>query len=118
MFANLNYFYSNAGSAALIVLLILVGCGVYVLLRLRRNARLQRVALGLQQTDELGQHEMERFINRGQGDEDERYSDETYRQSSTNLANGTAAHRQEIAQRDIPQNEEIFDVGSESDEEK
>lgn len=113
--SQLFSFGSNAGSAALIVLLILVGCGVYVLLRLRRNARLQRVALGLRNSDDIGEHEMERFIVRGEGDEEETYSDETYRQSTVRIANGTPARRHEHAQRDMPASEEIFDVGNESD---
>jgi hypothetical protein len=114
---------SNAGSAALIVLLILVGCGVFVLLRLRRNARLQqRGHIGLTSAEDGIGHELDRFIvrdGREDGDEDEEtYSDATYRQSTSNLSNGGAvSRRHESAQRDLG-SEEIFDVGNESDEEE
>lgn len=111
---------SNAGSAALIVLLLLVGCGIYVLMRLRRSSRLQRGSLGLGAVDDAGEHELDRFIGREDRDEEETYSDETYRQSSSQIVpNGNAnRQRREFAQGDIAAHEEIFDVGNESDEEE
>jgi len=98
---------------------MLVGCGVYVLLRLRRKARLQRGVIGLGSGEDEGSHELERFIVRDgrEGEEERDYSDETYRQSTTNLANGGISRRHESAQRDMD-NEEIFDVGNESEEEE
>ncbi|UZJ57061.1 hypothetical protein CBS101457_006381 [Exobasidium rhododendri] len=108
--------YYNAGSAALIVLLLLVGCGVHVLLRLRRKARSQRGDIGLGATEDGGGHELDRFIVRdGSREEEDTYSDETYRQSTTNLAGGRVSRRHDSAQRDTD-NEEIFDVGNVSDD--
>lgn len=98
------------------MLLLFVGIGVYVLLRLRRKARLQRATIGLRSADGGVDVELERFIAPGRvGDEEEEsYSDETYRQSTSVAANRNASRRHESAQRDT---EEIFDVGTESDEE-
>lgn len=134
--------YYNAGSAALIVLLILVGAGTCILLRLRRRARLHRKSSApyLPSEEEGGDHEMERFI---QGDlpsddnlaEEDRttYSDDTFRLDATTASNTRANGRRtgalpddgansdekgkgngnSIADRDA---EQIFDVGDESDE--
>jgi hypothetical protein len=99
------------------VLLILFGLGGFILLRLRRKARLQKAKIGLRGAEDGAAHEMDRFILRGSNsreeEEEDAYSDETYRQSTSNLANGSISRRNESAQRDV--SEEIFDVGNESD---
>lgn len=111
--------YYNAGSAALIVLLILVGCGVYMLLRMRRKTRLQRLPVGLGADGDVGEHELDRFIVSEGREDEETYSDDTYRRPSPQVVNGSANERpQQSAQRDLNDNEEIFDLGNASDEEE
>ena len=133
--------YYNAGSAALIVLLILVGAGTCILLRLRRKARLSRKSASpYLPSGEEGEHEMERFIqedlpsdeNLAEDDNTRAYSDETYRLDATTASNTRANGRRtsavpdgaasdeknernanSIAHRDA---EQIFDVGDESDD--
>lgn len=88
--------YYNAGSAALIVLILLVGAGACVLLRLRRRSR----AFALpERRDE--NHELEHLVVDGGED---RYSDEA-----------TGSRKQSDALE--AQEQEIFDVGDESDDE-
>jgi hypothetical protein len=80
---------------------------------------LQRGIVGLGSAEDGGAHELDQFILRDEREEDdeEKYSDETYRQSTNSVANGSASRPHESAQRDT-NNEEIFDVGNESDEEE
>jgi carboxypeptidase D len=98
--------YYNAGSAALIVLLLLVGTGTCILLRLRRKSRIQRgnsapflpVSTDDQDAPNGGTHEMDRFIDRTRSAEDDAdgettYSDDTYRMDATTASNTRANGR-------------------------
>lgn len=127
--------YYNAGSAALIVLLILIGTGTCILLRLRRKARMQRGSSApFLPVEEGGEHEMDRFIPGGRSEEDlggedeeTAYSDDTMdaMTASNTRANGRTAavsshetaskgpNGQSVADLDT---EQIFDVGDESDD--
>jgi len=109
---------SDAGSAALVILLILVGAGAYILLRLRRNARRAGHMLGRGSggrsvaLDVEGDHELEHLVPEedatprgGAG----RYSDETLRTG----AEGKGKGREQVRDDD-----EVFHVGSGDEEEK
>lgn len=121
---------SNAGSAALVFLLLAVSAGVFILFRLRRRARAKsgvRLGSGLGRGGSNGMndeaHELEHLVEEPEEEEEEderdqkdgnRWSDGTYRQGDNNLeAEGSGSNGNGGK---LEHSQEIFDVGNESDE--
>lgn len=118
VFSFSSPFYSNAGSAALVFLLLAVSIGVFIILRLRRKARLanQGVRLGggmMGRSNGMNDesHELEHLVEEPEEEEEDEDQD---RNQGGRWSDGTA--RQGHRDSNVRENEEIFDVGNESDE--
>ncbi|PWN49971.1 alpha/beta-hydrolase [Violaceomyces palustris] len=121
--------YYNAGSAALVVLLIGVGVGVFILMRLRRRARMQRRGIRLPSVGGGGLVGDESGLGRrggGEGDEDQHELDhlvshlpEEDLEEEEEEGHGNdrgKGGRMVVGKRQVDEDGKIFDVGDDEDE--